>query len=178
MSLSKGRHDTTWEHHKAIGNPPCRDFSLQIVAGLCSACGKFHLMGAVPFTERGEGSRLGARLETVFMQRLFADDQRKPDPEAPPASSRSTRVLAFIGSAVICWIVIKCACLVAASAWDVGWIADVRVRGGLTALVALAMTVVLSRIEGTIWGRYYVIVGYLFSLGLVIWIVLRLLHYV
>ena len=48
---------------------------------------------------------------------------------------------------------------------------------GITLAVAVLMAVWLPRSEGTIWGKYYVIIGYLLSLGLIAWIVLRLLHY-
>jgi hypothetical protein len=65
-----------------------------------------------------------------------------------------------------------------AEVWGINWINNNWAKIGITGAVALIMAVVLTKIEGTIWGRYYVIIGYLLSLGLVVWIVLRLLRVV
>src|SRR5260370_41493261 len=102
-------------------------------------------------------------------------------PESSPAhtaSSRSTKVLGFVGSAIICWIALKFLAPMLVSAWGIVWIGSSWAKIGITGIAALAMSALLSRIEGTIWGKYYVILGYLLSLVLVVWMVLRLLHYI
>jgi hypothetical protein len=113
------------------------------------------------------------------MQGLF-----KNEGEALPESTRAsaavswpTRVLGFIGSAIIFWIGLRFLAPVLVSAWGVIWIDRPWVKIGIACVAAPAMAALLSRIEGTIWGKYYVIIGYLLSLGLIVWLVLRLLHY-
>ncbi len=113
------------------------------------------------------------------MQPLFGNqlkDQEKS--QESPALSWSTRVLGFVGGAIICWIVLRVLAPIIVEAWGFTWITNVWVKVGITGVVALAAALLLPRIEGTIWGTYYVIIGYLLSLALVIWIVLRLLHYI
>ena len=109
------------------------------------------------------------------MRRLFREETQEVEqtPPASPAGKWSTLVLGFIGSAVIFWVGLKELAPIFVSSWGVGWIINAWVR----VVVAIPAAALLSRIEGTIWGTYYVIVGYLLSLGLIVWIVLRLLHY-
>lgn len=112
------------------------------------------------------------------MQPLFRNEQREgPETQAKAASSWATRVLGFIGSAIICWIVLRILAPIIVSAWGFVWFDYTWVKVAITGVVALVMAFLLPRIEGTIWGKYYVIIGYLLSLGLIVWIVLRLLHY-
>jgi len=114
------------------------------------------------------------------MQPLFGNEQKqtgRKDQQSAPASW-STMVLGFIGSAIICWIVLGVLAPIITGTWGVVWIAKLWPRVAITAVVAVGTAALLTRIEGTIWGKYYVIVGYLLSLGMIIWIVLRLLHYV
>ncbi len=87
-------------------------------------------------------------------------------------------MLGFIGSGIICWIVLKISAPYIADVWGINWLTRSWVKFGVTGIVALAMSVLLSRIEGTIWGKYYVIIGYLLSLALIVWIVLHLLRYI
>jgi hypothetical protein len=114
------------------------------------------------------------------MQNLFGEQSRKSDEDLKESQGAlwATRVLGFMGSAVICWIVLKVIAPEVASSWQLPWINNLWVKVGVVGLVSLAIAGILSRIEGTIWGRYYVIIGYLLSLGLIVWIVLHLLHYV
>ena len=65
-----------------------------------------------------------------------------------------------------------------ADTWGMVWITNTWVKVGITGVFSALAAVILTRIEGTIWGRYYVIIAYLFSIALVVWIVLRLLNYV
>lgn len=113
------------------------------------------------------------------MQRLLSEPSKKTD-EALRESRRAlwaTRVLGFLGSAVIVWIVLRGLAPVIVSEWGISWLNNLWVRVGIVAIASLGIATVLSKIEGTIWGRYYVIIGYLLCLGLIIWIVLHLLHY-
>ena len=115
-----------------------------------------------------------------FMQHLFGERSKEADEGLKESQGAlwATKVLGFLGSAVICWIVVTVVAPVVASSWGLLRINNLWVRVGIVGLVSLAIAAVLSRIEGTIWGKYYVIIGYLLSLGLVVWIVLHLLHYV
>ncbi len=114
------------------------------------------------------------------MQPLFREDGRNSgsNQQPPSAASWPTRVLGFVGSAIICWIVLKVLAPLLAASWGIDWLTKLWVKIGITAVFALLMSALLSRLEGTIWGTYYVIIGYLLSLALIVWIVLRLLHYV
>jgi len=113
------------------------------------------------------------------MQPLFGSDQREVEQSRETsAASWSTKVLGFIGSAIICWIVLRVLAPFIVTAWGFTWITNTWVKIGITGIVALATATLLPRIEGTIWGMYYVIIGYFLSLALVIWIVLRLLYYI
>ena len=109
------------------------------------------------------------------MQGLFRYDG---EAQKTPARSWSTLTLGFIGGAIISWIALGAMAPLLASAWNIDWLNKFWTKVGITGILAASLAVLLSRIEGTIWGRYYVIIGYLFSLGLVIWIILRLLQYV
>ncbi|SRR6266496_4943431 len=111
------------------------------------------------------------------MRTLFEQKEAENNREKFAPTFWSTRVLGFIGSAVICWIVLGVLAPFIAGTWGVVWITNVSVRVAITAVVAVGTAALLTRIEGTIWGKYYVIVGYLLSIGLIVWIVLRLLHY-
>ena len=113
------------------------------------------------------------------MQGLFREETQEVEqiPPASPAGKWSTLVLGFIGSAVIFFVGLKELAPIFVSSWGVGWIINAWVRVAVAIVVAIPAAALLSRIEGTIWGTYYVIVGYLLSLGLIVWIVLRLLHY-
>ena len=103
-----------------------------------------------------------------------------PEPEAEQAVKRPGsiwlgRVLGFAGSAVILWIALRALAPFLASAWDISQLQNGWIRAAVVVPLAVLVTTVLSRIEGTIWARYYVIIGYLFSFALTVWIVLRLL---
>jgi CBS domain containing-hemolysin-like protein len=114
------------------------------------------------------------------MQKLLREESKEPDEglRESPRALLATRVLGFLGSAVICWIALRMMAPVMASLWGIAWINNLWVKIGIVSVASLAIAAVLSRIEGTIWGRYYVIVGYLLSLGLIVWLVLHLLNYV
>ncbi len=114
------------------------------------------------------------------MQKLFGGDQ--PSESAAPKqessnSRRVTMVLGFLGSAIICWVSLRLLAPVIASSWGIMWITPPWTRVAIALVIAAPIAGVLSRIEGTIWGKYYVIVGYLSSLALIVCIALRLLHY-
>ncbi len=115
-----------------------------------------------------------------FMQKLFGEQSNQPDEDLKESQGAlwATRLLGFLGSVVICWIVVRAVAPEVAGSWGHLWLNNLSVKIGIVGLVSLGIAAVLSRIEGTIWGKYYVIIGYLLSLGLVIWIVLHLLHYV
>ena len=115
-----------------------------------------------------------------FMQNLFGEQPNQPDQDlkGSPGALWATRVLGFLGSVVICWIVLRALAPEIATSWGLPWINKLWAKIGIVGLVSVGVAAVLSRIEGTIWGRYYVIIGYLLSLSLVAWIVLHLLHYV
>jgi hypothetical protein len=106
-----------------------------------------------------------------------------PEPEAKqgvqqPGSIWLGRVLGFLGSAVILWIALRTLGPFLTSAWGISWIQNAWIRAALVVPLAVLVTIVLSRIEGTIWARYYVIIGYLLSFALIVWIVLRFLGYI
>jgi len=114
------------------------------------------------------------------MQKLFKDESEDQG-ESPREYSGglwATRVLGFLGSAVICWIALRFLAPVIESSLGIVWINNLAVRLGIVTLASLASATILSKIEGTIWGNYFVIIGYLLSLGLIVWIALHLLHYV
>ena len=116
----------------------------------------------------------------IIMQRVFSEPPQTPD-EGPRESRRAlwaTRVLGFLGSAVIFWIVLRGVAPIVAAEWGVNWLNNLWIRVAIVAILSLGSAAALSKIEGTIWGKYYVIIGYLLSLGLIIWIVLHLFHYV
>src|SRR5262249_25377528 len=106
--------------------------------------------------------------------------ESQEDSEGRPSRSASwpSRVLGFIGSAIIFWIVLRFLAPIIANAWGIVWIDRSWAKIGLSLVAALGTSELLARIEGTIWGRYYVIIGYLFAVALIVWIVLRLLGYV
>ncbi len=114
------------------------------------------------------------------MQALFGNEPSESEKSQPVSvtASWSTRVLGFVGSAIICGIVLKLLAPVVAGPWGIAWIDNSRIQIVIAGVTGLAIAVLLSRIEGTIWGKYYVIIGYLLSLALIVWMVLRLLRYV
>jgi len=115
-----------------------------------------------------------------YMQKLFdpeTGEATQPKSRESAAPSWSTKILGFVGSAIIFWIVLRAVAPLIAASSGMEWISKLWVRAAIVSAAALLMAAWLSRIEGTIWGKYYVIAGYLLSLALVVWIVLRLLHY-
>lgn len=86
------------------------------------------------------------------------------------------RVLGFLGSAVIFWILLNLAMPTLTEAGRFHWLQPFWVRGSVVAVFSVGFSLVLSRIENTIWATYYVIIGYLLCLVLIVWIVLRLFH--
>jgi|SRR5215470_15500358 len=107
------------------------------------------------------------------------------DPEADgeesvkqPGSVWLGKILGFLGSAVILWIALRALAPLMANSWGISWIQNPWIRAAIVVPLSVLVTIVLSKIEGTIWAKYYVIIGYLLSFGLIVWIVLRLLHYV
>ena len=113
------------------------------------------------------------------MQPLFGSQKESQQARPTTYSTKwSTRVLGFIGSAVIFWVVLKALTPVLVNSWGIVWIGDTWARIGIAIGLAVPFAALLSGIEGTIWGKYYVIIGYLLSLALIVWIVLHLLHYI
>jgi CBS domain containing-hemolysin-like protein len=111
------------------------------------------------------------------MERLFGNNGKRGDNDSDKSDRDQwlTRILGFVGSAIVCWVVLNLvAPLLPASISE--WTNKLWVKAVITTVVALALTAWLSRIEGTIWARYYVIIGYLLSLALVVWIALRIFH--
>jgi hypothetical protein len=100
----------------------------------------------------------------------------KTNVERSGGASWLTATLGFAGSAVICWIVLRLITPFLLTSYGFTWLDKTWTKGGISAFVAAVSAVMLTRIEGTIWGKYYVIIGYLLSAGLVIWIALRLFH--
>ena len=114
------------------------------------------------------------------MQGLFRNEQEGPGERLPPspAAALSTRLLGFIGSAVILSIGLKFLAPILAGAWGIVWLENSSAQIVVAVLAALPFSAFLARIEGTIWGKYYVIAGYLLALVLIVWIALRLLRYI
>ncbi len=115
-------------------------------------------------------------MQKLFDQKTSEATQHKSTESS--AASWSTTILGFVGSAIIFWIVLRAVTPVIAAWLGMEWISKLWVRAATASIAALLMAVWLSRIEGTIWAKYYVIGGYLLSLALVVWIVLHLLHYI
>jgi hypothetical protein len=112
------------------------------------------------------------------MKKFLDPEEEVQDSVTQPGSVWLGRILGFLGSAVILWIALRALGPVLTSAWGISWLQNTWIRAAVVVPIAALMTVVLSRIEGTIWAQYYVIIGYLLSLALIVWIVLRLLHYI
>ena len=114
------------------------------------------------------------------MHQLLKDESEKPTESLRESSGGlwASRILGFLGSAVICWIALRFIAPAISTSWGIVWINNLMVRLGIVTLASLASAAMLSKIEGTIWGNYFVIIGYLLSLGLIVWIVLHLLRYV
>jgi hypothetical protein len=114
------------------------------------------------------------------MQKLFKDESEEPGESLSEYSGGlwATTVLGFLGSAVIFWIALRFLAPAIESLWGIVWINNLAVRLGIVTLASLASAAMLSKIEGTLWGKYFVIIGYLLSLGLIVWIALHLLRYV
>jgi hypothetical protein len=114
----------------------------------------------------------------MAMQGLFREEPSEAGkiPDRSPGGLWVTSVLGFVGSAIVCWIALTLLAPLIAEAYKIGWVGNLWARIGISIVVALAMAAVLSRIEGTIWGKYYVIIGYIFSFALIVWIVLRWFH--
>jgi len=110
------------------------------------------------------------------VQGLFREPKEDQD-NLETKSAWSTRILGFLGSLIIFWIVLRELAPVLSGAWGIVWVEKPGVRAGIAVFLALPFAVWLARIEGSIWGKYYVIIGYLLCLALIVWIVLRLLHY-
>jgi len=112
------------------------------------------------------------------MQKLLENDEGITErPDHSVASWWLGRILGFLGSAVIFWIALRTLAPIMVTAWAISWIDNAWVRAGISLVAAVMFGTWLSRIEGTIWGKYFVIIGYLLSLLLIIWIALHLLHY-
>jgi hypothetical protein len=106
------------------------------------------------------------------MHKLLDDEEEIVEESAQ--SIWTGRVLGFLGSAVIFWILLNLALPVVVDGWGMRWLQRFWLRVVIVALASVGFTTVLSRIENTIWARYYVIIGYLLCLVLIVWIVLRL----
>jgi len=107
--------------------------------------------------------------------RKLLDDQEDIIEESA-RSIWAGRVLGFLGSVVIFWIVLNLVMPILVDTWGLRWFQRLWTRIGLVALASIGFTVILSRIENTIWARYYVIIGYLLCIVLIVWIALRLFH--
>lgn len=112
------------------------------------------------------------------MQKFLGNNHDEAERRTKSRGVLVSRIFGFIGSAVILWIGLRALAPVLAAAWGISWIVDTRIRVGIVLVASAICAVVLSRIEGTIWARYYVIIGYLLCLIMVVWIVLRLLNFV
>jgi hypothetical protein len=112
------------------------------------------------------------------MRKLLETEEESVERRQSPGAMWLGNVLGFLGCAVIFWIGLRALAPAMATAWGISWIANTWIRVAIVLIAALAFSALLSRIEGTIWARYYVIIGYLLSLFLIIWIILRLLNYV
>jgi hypothetical protein len=116
------------------------------------------------------------------MQGLFDQKSEEELGEIKTNAERSggalwlTATLGFAGSATICWIVLKLLTPFIATNIRFIWLERTWAKAAICVVVAAPFAVLLTRIEGTIWGKYYVIVGYLLCAGLIVWIALRLLH--
>jgi hypothetical protein len=115
---------------------------------------------------------------SLLMQKFLQTGESSKEPSESVGSLWLGRVLGFVGSAVIFWIVMRWLAPALSSAWGISWIDNFWTRLGTVIVASAVFAELLLRIEGTIWAKYYVIVGYLLSLVLIIWIILRLLHYV
>ena len=116
------------------------------------------------------------------MQGLFDQKSEEELGENETNAERSrgalwlTATLGFAGGATICWIVLKLLTPFITTNDRFIWLERIWARVAICVVVAAALAALLTRIEGTIWGKYYVIVGYLLSAALIVWIALRLFH--
>jgi len=109
--------------------------------------------------------------------RKFFDPEPEAEQPVKPCSIWLGKVLGFAGSAVILWIALRALGPFLSSAWGISQLQNAWVRTAVVVPLAVLVTIMLSRIEGTIWARYYVIIGYLLSFALILWIIFRLLGY-
>lgn len=104
------------------------------------------------------------------MQRLFEDDLQTIREKA--AESRTSRWLNFtfglVGSFVICYLLIRRFAPEIAGLPGLGWFQKAPVVIAASGLLSLALASILSRLDGTVWGKYYVILGYLLSFVLLL----------
>ncbi len=87
------------------------------------------------------------------MQPLFGNEAEESQltRRTTPAAKWSTRVLGFIGSAVILWVVLKPLTPIIVNSWGVTWIGNQWARIAVAIVLAVPVAALLSRIEGTIW---------------------------
>jgi len=111
------------------------------------------------------------------MRKFFDPEPEAEQPVKQPGSIWLGKVLGFAGSAVILWIALRALGPFLASAWGISQLQNAWIRAAVVVPLAVLVTIMLSRIEGTIWARYYVIIGYLLSFALIVWIIFRLLDY-
>jgi hypothetical protein len=104
------------------------------------------------------------------MQRLFEDDLQTIIEKA--AEGRTTRWLNFafglVGSFIICYLLIRRFATEIAGLVGLSWFQKKPAVIAASGLLSLALASILSRLDGTVWGTYYVIVGYLLSIGLLL----------
>ena len=111
------------------------------------------------------------------MQRLFEDDLQTITEKA--AEGRTTRWLNFtfglVGSFVICYLLIRRFAPEIASLLGARCFQEIPAIIAASGLLSLALASILSRMDGTVWETYYVIVGYFLSIGLLLVTALHLL---
>jgi hypothetical protein len=86
-----------------------------------------------------------------------------------------SRALGLVGSFIISLILLQYHAPEAGRWLGVNWREPTWVKVAVAGVLSLIFGTILARIEGTVWGTYFVIIGYLVSVGLVVAMVWRLL---
>jgi hypothetical protein len=105
------------------------------------------------------------------MQSIFEGQfQQKPEEKVDRnrANLWLNLVPGLIGSFIVFYILMGRFALEITSFLGVNWFHEKSIRVAGSGLAAFGVAYILSRIDGTLWGTYYVIVGYLLSLGLLL----------
>jgi hypothetical protein len=113
------------------------------------------------------------------MQSLFGDYSQRPREEKVSRDQLDQWLnfgLGLIGSFVICYLLIGRFEPEIARVLGVSWLQETPARIAASGIVSLLMALVLSRIDGTLWGKYYAVIVYLLSFAFLVVTVLYMLR--